>query len=365
MIEKRKTKSGVKYYARVFAYRDKDGKQHNLNGKARDTIREAKKDEAELLVLAQVQKQSNGDIPVTFSDLVDRYKESKKYKEYAERTKEDWEYTLKSEIIPVLGKVKLKDMNAIVLEIWLESMADRWCKQTFMKYYNEVRTMLKYARKFDWILTDPTEGVDIPAEDEIRKRANAEKKKNIWTDDQITDFMTYRPVMEDIIYPMLILSFTLGLRVGEVCGLKVKDISLRSIRIEQGLSRTSKHTDLKNEYSHREIPIDEKLSSYLHTFCKRPQEDYLFYNMKGNPFNPNVYSGRFRDLLKLYNDNHEVKLPHIPLYNARHSWNTNAIFEKNIDPFVRASVMGHKNPDTSAKFYTRVSQDEMRKQLYG
>lgn len=365
MIRKRKTKNGNRFTAIVFVNQNEDGTMNRLFGKARETMREAKQDEAELMALAEIQRQTKGAKPTCYREAIARFKESKKYLDYESRTKEDFEYYEKKELLPVFGDAKLSSVNALVLESWLEDMATHSARATFMKPYNFMKNVIKFCRKHDWILSDPTEGVDIPADDPKRKETNKKKKAGTWTPEQIDAFMSYRPVIEDDIYPMLLLSFHLGLRPGEVCGIKEKDISLRSVRIEQGLSRTNHETKLKTETSHRELPLSKDIAIQLLKYCHGNGDNYIWINQRGNPFTPEVFSDHFRKLLRKYNSTHGEQLPVMPLYNARHSWNTNAIFVQNLDPHVRASVMGHKSPDTSSKHYTRVSQDEMRKQLYG
>lgn len=252
----------------------------------------------------------------------------------------------------------------MVLEAWLEEMSAKWSRSTYSKPWNIVKTVLKYCRKREYILTDPTEGVEMPTKASHGKALASAKDLPVWTPDQITAFMSWDKVKTDYTFPMLRLSFEYGLRPGEVCGIKVKDVTLKKITISQGFSATRQQTDLKTESSHRDLPISSDIYVLLSRYTRKDPDEYLFKNTSGNTVAPDTYSKRFQKLLKEYNETHGEKLPQMPLYNARHSWSTNAKYVYHIDPAVRASVLGHTTIDTSDENYTKITIEEISRQIF-
>ena len=93
------------------------------------------------------------------------------------------------------------------------------------------------------------------------------------------------------------------------------------------------------------------------------QDAHLFRHETGAPIRPDVYSKAFSGLLKRYNDEQEVPLPEIPLYNARHSWATNARGVYAMDSQIIAAIMGHSSVNTSIENYINVTEDRIKQEL--
>lgn len=365
MIVKRKSASGLRYTARVYAGTDVNGKQITRNGPTRDTLAKAKEDELELLRLVERRYiTSNTAKIVYFLDAAEAFTGSKKYKEYSDRTIEDFNYWMRREIVPVFGKAKLSSIKTNIIERWVEDMDERLSPSTWRKPYNFVKNILTYARRQGYMTFDPFYDAELPASTTRGKALATAKELPVWKPEQIQNFLSYIKELNDFCYPMYVLSFSLGLRPGEVCGLKIRDIGDNSLYIRQGLGRGGSETSLKTEGSHRVLPISEEVRSLLLTVAgKRDPSDYLFYNLKHHPVLPDVYSGRFRDHVARYNETHEEKLPVMPLYNARHSWSTNAKYIYNIDPAIRAAIMGHTSISTSDENYTKVSNEMLESKI--
>ena len=94
------------------------------------------------------------------------------------------------------------------------------------------------------------------------------------------------------------------------------------------------------------------------------QDAHLFRHETGAPIRHDVYGRAFKVLLKQYNEAHPyAELPLMPIYNARHSWATNARGEYHLDPEVIAAVMRHGSVNTSFENYVSITEDRLRQQM--
>lgn len=127
----------------------------------------------------------------------------------------------------------------------------------------------------------------------------------------------------------VMLSLTLRLRLGEVCGLQWKDIDLqkRVLSVNKTIQRVAvagerTKTKLmimppKSESSVREIPLPEQLVSVLEGFAFAPETFVLSANEQ--PLEPRTLQYRFTTVL----DN--ANLPSVTFHSLRHAFATNAI----------------------------------------
>ena len=365
MITKRKSSSGMRYSARVYVGVDANGTRLYRYGPTRDTKAKALEDEVELQRQADRRYiTANTFKAVYFEDGVTAFRESQKYRSYTERTIKDFNYWLGKELIPVFGRTKLASINTSIIERWVADMNSRMKPSTWAKPKNFMQQILIYAKKQGAITYNPFDGADLPVATVHGRALSTATELVVWTPEQIRSFLDYVKERKDYTYPMLLLSFSLGLRPGEVCGIKIRDIGEDTISISQGMDRNHLETNLKTVASHRVLPISPAIRKVLmKTAGKRSKDLYLFKGIKGGDVCPDVYGKRFKKLLTAYNESHKEQLPEMPLYNARHSWSTNAKYVYGIDPAVRAAMMGHTSISTSDENYTKVTKSQIENQM--
>lgn len=268
------------------------------------------------------------------------------------------------ELKDVFGHARLSAIKTNIIERWVDDMDDRMKPATWVKPFGFMKNIILYAKRNGGLTFNPFEGIETPALQQKGKALRTDEELVVWDPEQIKSFLSFVKAKNDYLYPMLLLSFSLALRPGEVCGLKVKDIGPDYLRISQGLSRDGDETNLKTLASHRTLPISSDIHSLLValTYKSKPT-DYVFYNLKKNPVTPDVYGKRFKKMLKMYNKENKVQLPDMPLYKARHSWSTNAKFVYGMDPAIRAAMMGHTSINTSDENYTKVSREKIAQEM--
>ena len=131
---------------------------------------------------------------------------------------------------------------------------------------------------------------------------------------------------------MVSLMYSSGLRIGEVCHLKYKDIQRSSMRIH--VTKTKNRSDRYAILSQRALDI---LTEYWYAY-DRPT-DWLFPS-KQDPFRPiktAVVSRQVLEHRKLLNLN-----PKLNCHSFRHAFATH-LYESGTDLFTLKELLGHKS----------------------
>lgn len=349
MVLKRKTSKGIHYIAKVYLGKDAWGDPITKYGKARATKLEAQRDEVEI-------KENYGyDIQLsnvrTFNDLFAAYQKSSTWEGYSERTRKDYFYYWDKVIKPEFGSHEVAELRTAVLERWAFNMNKHVKRSAWNKPYSQLKAMVRFARKNGIINTDPFADADLPGETARGKALDTKSDLVTWTEEQVNAFMSSDVVKANYtLYAMLTLSFTYGLRPGEVCGIKCKNVTLRKLCIEQGIDNTGSETDLKTDLSHRELPMDPSVYNVLARLLVKHPDEYIFINQLGNVYTPNLYGKKWRKLLKSYNKQYD-NVPVMPLYNTRHTFATLAVSVYGWQPRLVSAILGHTSTNTAEKNY--------------
>lgn len=146
-----------------------------------------------------------------------------------------------------------------------------------------------------------------------------------------------------------------GLRIGELCGLKMSDISLaeKTMSINRTVQRiydkrkntTQIHIGSpKTESSVRTIPYPSLLGKILEKFYIDNPEVY-FLTGKTKPTEPRTYRQYFGRFLKRHN------LPKIKFHELRHTFAVRAIEIPDFDIKSLSEILGHKNVSFTLNVY--------------
>ena len=159
-----------------------------------------------------------------------------------------------------------------------------------------------------------------------------------------------RAVIDEMICLLLIQA---GLRAGEVCKLRLKDLPAchgkDSIWIENGKGRIS-----------RTVEIPEKLSKLVKRFCKlyrkkAEPEDYLFVSSRGKPL---CYMTLYQKIHRLGKESGIGRLhPHM----LRHTYATR-LYAVQRDLLFVSDQLGHANVSTT-QIYAKTDSEARRKQV--
>lgn len=159
-----------------------------------------------------------------------------------------------------------------------------------------------------------------------------------------------------------------GLRIGEICALKFKNIDLerRIIYVENTMQRiydknTGKTkiviTEPKTRKSEREIPISNKLYEVLKPLKKiYKNEDFFLTGESGKYVEPRNYENIYKNILKKSN----VKTNNFHV--LRHTFASNCV-EVGMDVKALSEILGHSSVNITLNLYVHSSYRQKKKYL--
>ena len=369
---KKTKKTKTQYYANVW---DKENKK-SIVGPMRSTRSEAKQDEAAILLslagedIQPEKKRHSKKSNTTVDEVAKLWKDASKPPVYSNSTYEGYVYYYDHYLSEVFGDQPIDAIKPIHIQRFVNVFKETHGPETT----NKAITVLKNI--FEFAIGTLQEIKKNPVSD-IKRTKVPRRTHTTWDDATIQYFLNLPSVMESNYYEMFCISFLLGPRPGEVCGIKEDSLMNNPPRLRyyKGFDRYGVESEMKTDDSHRTIRIPESLYKLLRrrylqkkemqlsdpTFAKN---NFLFISPKGNPIKPDQYSKAFKRLIKAHNAPLEAKLtagkqlkkterilPDIPLYNCRHSFATNSL-DTHYDPALISSIMGN-SPKTLLTFYAQ------------
>ena len=164
----------------------------------------------------------------------------------------------------------------------------------------------------------------------------------------------------------ILLSANGGLRLGEVCALRVSDIDFQNatVSIERAVQRVrqDEKTQLivqtpKSENSVRIVPLPDDMMAYLKKAVSGlPQDAYILTGRKDKPMEPRTYQYYFESVL------HRCGVRKRSYHTLRHTYATRCI-ENGIDVKSVSEMLGHADVTTTLRLYVHPSLDSKRQAI--
>ena len=243
---------------------------------------------------------------------------------------------LKNRILPTFGHQAVKDITPIMIRTWQnEQLMPKYKKSTAIDTCRVFGTMLEFAVRYYGLPSNPMRVAGT-----VRyPNSSDEDIIHFWTQEQFEQFIVLvREPMHHLIYEML---FWLGIRIGELCALRLKDIDFDKgmVHIERNKVHIFGVGDVfqtpKTATSRRTIGMTEKLKEelqeYVQTLYEPKPDDLLF------PRSANSIGRYFRETQK--RNNFE---PRIRLHDLRHS-HASLLLNMGIPAKAIADRLGHAN----------------------
>lgn len=204
---------------------------------------------------------------------------------------------------------------------------------------------------------------------DIRKPKIKQNKAYVWSQDDIRNFLTLDEVKQSNGYLAFCILFTTGMRPGEVCGLRWCDWETDHVIPTVGIDKRRQSTELKNEFAHQSVYINDKIQKELKRL-KKYRKEYCLKN--GITFNENDYINCLEPDLRPMTPDYLRKLmakittrnnlPNFTPYSARHSFGTN-MMRNGVNPKKVSEAMRHSTVRTTLDRYSHVD-DEMKKNTF-
>lgn len=162
------------------------------------------------------------------------------------------------------------------------------------------------------------------------------------------------------------LSYSTGIRIGELCALQWKDIDLEKriltvsktiqrIQCKNGANKTKLIiTDPKSDSSKRKIPIPECMMSFLHKF-KGNDNDFIVSGNK-KPVEPRTMQYRFSKILK------NAELPSVHFHALRHIFASTCV-KLGFDIKSLSELLGHSSVEITLNRYVHSSFEQKQEYM--
>ena len=238
-----------------------------------------------------------------------------------------------------------------------------------------LRPAFQMAVDDDIIMKNPFgfELASVVVNDSVRREAVSR--------DQMRKFLKF--IHDDNIYckyyEVVYILFHTGLRISEFCGLTVRDIDLKNmkIKVDHQLLRTSQMkymvTETKTEAGKRLLPITEDVAKMFQALVEDREapkiepiidghSGFLFYDKEGMPLVAMHWQHRFNHMVPRYNEIYRIQIPNITPHVCRHTYCSN-MAKAGMNPKTLQYLMGHSDISVTMNVYTHVNFDDAEEEL--
>lgn len=265
----------------------------------------------------------------------------------------NYEYAAYAYLIPEFGKYKRKQINQNMINEFTEKLLDKGLSpKTVKDKLIILQQILRYHKM----------NVDITMPKVPKKKIQILTKEHQMVLEQRLSDCTNEESFG------IILCLYTGLRIGELCGLKWKNIDLNHniIRVEQTLIRVKNEDksmktktivildNPKSLSSIRNIPIPNFIVPKLKVFQK--EDECFFLTGKKTFIDPRCYTNHYRNIMKSIN---------IDIYNfhsLRHTFATRCV-ENGCDPKSLSEILGHSDVKITLDRYVHPSFENKIKMM--
>ena len=286
-----------------------------------------------------------------------------------------------------INSIAAYDVQYALAELKKEGKANSSLKDAL----GHVRASFKSAKNSRLVDTNPCFDLKVPWE------CNSRLKRFLTVEEQ-KNFLDTAKYDREWYYPLFMVMFQTGLRIGEVGGLKWSDIDFEKkiINVNRSLSnsysngvKVLKMTSTKTINSVRAIPFMGNVEEMLLLQQKQQNKikkelgsryrsdfddltDLVFTTSMGSPLTRYIAEKEINKVVDSYNHREDyesmkegrapVHMEHVHPHAIRRTFCTRC-FEADMNPKVVQKLMGHANYSTTIDIYTDVMQDKMDQEL--
>ncbi|WP_320781954.1 site-specific integrase [Streptomyces sp. CRN 30] len=271
-----------------------------------------------------------------------------------------YEFHMRLYLVPMLGTKKLESLGVADVRRFLSKLERQTTAATAKETHKVLRSALSAACREELITRNVVTLVEPPRVES--------RDLEPWSLAETLDFLT--AARTDPLYPAFVLAIALGMRRGEVVGLRWEDVDLeqRQIRIRKQRQRVGGEAyddDPKGRRRKQVLPLPAICIAPLRYQRMRQaaireragerweETGYVFTTRTGRPIEPrNVYRS-FTRVAK------NAGLRVVRLHDARHGTAT-LLTAAGVAPRVVMEILGHSQIAVTMNVYTHVVQDTQR-----
>ncbi|MBO5575333.1 MAG: site-specific integrase [Ruminococcus sp.] len=261
-------------------------------------------------------------------------------------------------ILPFFGDMPCADLSAVRINEFInKKLADGLSASYVRDIFTVFKSMLRYAQE--------EYGFKLSLKNVVLPKV---EKKNI---DKINDaeqgqFVSYLKANISLTAFGILLSLYMGLRIGELCGLKWNDVDFQKkiLHIRRTVQRIAspngnRKTKLvistpKSATSFRDIAIPEFLMEYFKMF--QDEADFFILSGSQKPVEPRTMQYRYKKTLQ------SAEIGNHNYHKLRHTFATNCA-EKGFDIKTLSMILGHSTVNLTLNRYIHPDHTHERKMM--
>lgn len=354
-IKRKDGSSYTRWFAVITLQWTPDGEQKRIEGSWRKTQAEAKTDLKQLL--EQLEKgQLNNTSSRNLSDYLDYWLEQRKY-ELRPRSIQAYTTDAKNHIKPHIGHIKLNKLSPLQVQTWQSKLLETKGEYVTRKAKACLSAALNQALKWQLISSNP-----LTAVASIKMPT---PNISIWEPSEVKRFL--KAAKDHRFYSAYYTTLNLGLRIGELRGLKWSDINNTTLHIQRSISNdaaTPIFGPPKTRKGDRYLPIPDDVMYELNKRKEAQNKDKQDHNRRWQDhdliFTTRLGTAATKNRLvepfkKLAN---EVGIPQVRFHDLRHTaaslWIANGM-----DVATVSARLGHSDINTTLKIYTHAFRSRM------
>lgn len=335
-IEKRQTKSGVRYKA-VFR-----------RGKIRRSKTFSKKIDAQRWEALQESEQAK--LEILGIEKERKEKESILFDEYAVKflakcevrvtpgTLTEYKSKIEKKFIPFFENRRMKEISTEDIEDLIVFIRKEYKlgPVTLNMYITLIKQIFDGALKTEYITKDPSKSIKLIKTDE--------REFSYWDIDEINHFKSKATDWE--FYDFVLIALNTGMRIGELSALRPMDINFSQniIRVTRTIKKNFDFGSTKGK-TNRSIPITNNARLILKRRVEALNKEDLIFKNKGKPINTSHFSDRHWRPLQY---RIKCKSP-IRFHDLRHTFASHFMMN-NGNIFTLQKILGHSDIKETMKY---------------
>jgi integrase len=252
-----------------------------------------------------------------------------------------------------LWNIKLNAIKPFHVQNYYSKLIDEGKKSnsTILKIHRFLHLALKHAVKWQIVLNNIADAVTPPKAEKVEMK--------VWDSKTANQFLDL--IKDEPIYMAVLLAIHTGMRRGEICALRWRDIDLKKgvIYVQNNLQKVNGKLELvspKTKKSQRTIVLIRATIKELKKYKKMQKKskvisisnDFLFVWPDGTLIYPSYFTDKFKELVKRHS------FPEIRFHDLRHTHAT-MLLQQGVNPKIVSERLGHSNISITLDTYTHVS----------
>jgi integrase len=300
-----------------------------------------------LLLRLNTEHVAAGLVVPTFGQVLARYEQEEMPERYS--TRAAYLSMINNYIRPRWAEVPLSDVKALVVEAWLKQL------DLAPKTKNHVKGVMRcvFNSCHRWELVDKNPMALV----QVKGGTKRLHKPEVLTEQEFSSLLKN---LGQPYQTMVLLAGCLGLRVSEIMGLQWGDVDFdkRTLLVQRGVVH-GRVDDVKTEYSHEFVPLDEQVAKALAAYrlgCIETPQRWMFANpATGRPYHQEqIQKTHLQDAAKVAGI--EWRLGWHTFRHSYRSW----LEASGAGMTIQKELMRHASIQTTMNVYGRAMTDSKR-----